>query len=62
MLPRLRVTLVLCRMRNGMLRAPWAIGGHIHQRLNQYEAYLTIKAVDGQWKITNLEMLKEQRL
>ena len=36
--------------------------GHIHQRTNQYEARLTIKAVDGSWKITDLEVLQEQRL
>ena len=36
--------------------------GHIHQRLNQYEANFTVIAVNGQWQITNLEMIKEQRL
>jgi len=36
--------------------------GHIHQRLNQYEANIIVKAVNGQWKIINLEMIKEQRL
>jgi hypothetical protein len=36
--------------------------GHIHQRVNQYEARLTIKALDGAWKLTELELLQEQRL
>jgi hypothetical protein len=36
--------------------------GHIHQRTNQYEARLTIKPIDGAWKITNLELLQEKRL
>jgi hypothetical protein len=36
--------------------------GHIHTRKNQYDALLTIKSVDGVWKITNLELLEEQRV
>lgn len=36
--------------------------GHFHQRTNQYEARLTIKPIDGAWKITNLELLQEKRL
>ena len=36
--------------------------GHIHQRRNQYEARLVVKAVDGAWKITDLELLQEERL
>ncbi len=36
--------------------------GHIHQRRNQYEAILTVKPVDGVWKITDLELLGEERL
>ncbi|MFQ5990509.1 MAG: hypothetical protein ACE5K9_11405 [Candidatus Methylomirabilales bacterium] len=36
--------------------------GHIHQRTNQYEAELTIKPVDGVWKITGLELLQEERI
>lgn len=36
--------------------------GHIHTRRNQYEAELTIKPVEGQWKITKLELLNEQRI
>ena len=36
--------------------------GHLHQRVNQYSAELNIEAVDGQWKLTGLEILEEQRL
>ncbi|MHC4219641.1 MAG: hypothetical protein ACYSU7_14455 [Planctomycetota bacterium] len=36
--------------------------GHIHQRRNQYEAVLTVKPVDGVWKVTALELLSEERL
>jgi hypothetical protein len=36
--------------------------GHIHQRTNQYEAELTVQPVDGHWKITDLELLHEERL
>ncbi len=36
--------------------------GHIHQRRNQYEARVVVKAVDGAWKITDLEFLQEERL
>jgi hypothetical protein len=35
--------------------------GHIHQRTNQYEAELTIQPTDGVWKITELELLQEER-
>jgi len=36
--------------------------GHIHQRLNQYEAELQIEPVEGVWKITDLELIQEERL
>jgi hypothetical protein len=36
--------------------------GHIHQRRNQYEAVFTVKPVDGVWKITELELVSEERL
>ncbi len=35
--------------------------GHVHQRTNQYEADLVIEEVDGQWKLTALNLLQEQR-
>ncbi len=36
--------------------------GHIHQRTNQYEARIVVRADDGQWKIVELEVLEERRL
>ena len=35
--------------------------GHVHQRTNQYEARLSVRAVDGRWKITALDLLQEER-
>jgi hypothetical protein len=36
--------------------------GHIHMRKNQYEANITVEPVDGAWKITDLELLEEERI
>jgi len=36
--------------------------GHKHNRINQYEAILTVKPVDGVWKITDLDLLEEKRV
>jgi len=36
--------------------------GHVHTRRNRYDAIVTIAAVDGAWKITDLEILEEQRI
>jgi hypothetical protein len=36
--------------------------GHIHTRENQYEANISVEAVDGLWKITGLELLEEKRI
>ena len=36
--------------------------GHIHTRQNQYDAVFTIEAIDGVWKITELELLEEKRV
>ena len=36
--------------------------GHIHTRQNLYDAIVTIEAIDGQWKITDLELLEEMRI
>jgi hypothetical protein len=36
--------------------------GHIHQRINQYVARFVVKALDGSWKITDLELLQEERM
>lgn len=49
-------------------RCTWTVSGsvghwgHLHTRTNQYEALLTIEAVDGAWKITALELLEEKRV
>lgn len=49
-------------------RALWNVAGsvghwgHIHTRTNQYEAELTIQPVEGAWKVTDLEILQEERL
>jgi len=50
------------------IRAKWAaqgtVGhwGHVHTRRNRYDAVVTVEAVDGVWKITDLEVLEEQRV
>jgi len=36
--------------------------GHIHTRTNQYEAELTVQPVNGTWKVTNMQILQEERL
>lgn len=36
--------------------------GHTHRRANQYAARFVVKAVDGIWKITDLELLEEVRI
>jgi hypothetical protein len=36
--------------------------GHIHQRTNQYEADFEVRPIDGEWKITGMEILQEERL
>jgi hypothetical protein len=36
--------------------------GHIHIRKNQYEANITVEAVEGSWKIADLELLEEERI
>ena len=50
------------------LKAQWtAMGqvghwGHIHTRQNRYDAIVTIKPVDGAWKIIDLDLLEETRI
>ncbi len=50
------------------LRGQWtAMGtvghwGHVHTRQNLYDAIVTIEAVDGTWKITELEVIEENRI
>ena len=36
--------------------------GHIHQRRNQYNAVITVRAVEGAWRVTQLELRGEKRL
>jgi DNA-binding protein Fis len=36
--------------------------GHVHTRRNQYDAIVTVKADRGDWKISGLELLEEQRI
>jgi len=36
--------------------------GHVHTRRNRYDAVVTVEAVDGAWKITDMEVLEEQRV
>ncbi len=36
--------------------------GHIHTRKNEYEANISVEPVDGAWKVTNLELLEEERI
>ncbi len=49
-------------------RATWNVHGsvghwgHVHQRVNRYDAELQVEVVDGAWKITQLDVLQEERL
>ena len=36
--------------------------GHIHSRTNQYEAVFDVEPRDATWKITDVEVLDEQRV
>ena len=36
--------------------------GHVHTRMNQYDAIVTVQADQGHWKISALELLEEQRI
>lgn len=33
--------------------------GHIHQRTNQYDAHFDVQIVDGDWKLTSMEILDQ---
>ena len=50
------------------LRSEWisagSVGhwGHVHERINLYEANMTITVVDGAWKITALDIVEESRI
>ncbi len=36
--------------------------GHIHKRINQYRAVITVESIDSAWRITGLEVLEEERI
>lgn len=36
--------------------------GHVHQRINSYQAEMEISEIDSKWKLTSLEILQEKRL
>jgi hypothetical protein len=36
--------------------------GHIHSRTNKYAAQFTVAAIEGEWKITDVEVLDQERL
>lgn len=48
--------------------ATWTVGGavghwgHVHQRVNRYKADMRVQPVQGNWKLTGLEILEEERL
>ena len=49
-------------------RCDWKISGsvlhwgHVHSRINSYTARFVVKAIEGVWKITDLELLEESRI
>ena len=49
-------------------RATWNVNGsvghwgHVHTRVNQYQAELLIQAIDNRWKLVAMNVLQEQRL
>ena len=51
-----------------LVEARWNVAGsvghwgHIHQRTNAYHARLTLRDIDGAWKLTGLDILEEKRL
>jgi hypothetical protein len=50
------------------VEARWNVGGsvghwgHIHQRTNGYHANVTLEVIEGNWKLSGLEILQEERL
>jgi len=51
-----------------LVEARWNVAGsvghwgHVHQRSNAYHARLTLRDIDGTWKLTSLDILEEERL
>ncbi len=35
--------------------------GHIHKRINQYQAIMKVKPVEGSWKMYGLEIIEQTR-
>ncbi len=50
---------LLCRWKVNGTVEHW---GHIHSRTNQYEARFTVEPRDRSWKVTDLEIVAEERL
>ena len=54
--------------KNFVVDASWQVFGkvrhfgHIHERVNSYQAALTLTTDEGAWKLLNIEILKESRL
>ena len=36
--------------------------GHVHNRTNRYNAIITVKNIDGNWKITDFQLSDEKRV
>lgn len=36
--------------------------GHKHNRINEYQAEIIVKPIDGFWKITNIDLIEEKRV
>jgi len=45
-----------------MIQGSVAHWGHVHQRQNRYQARLAIEPIDGLWKLTQFELIDEQRI
>lgn len=45
-----------------MIQGSVAHWGHVHQRQNRYQARLAIEPIDGLWKLTQFELMDEQRI
>ena len=53
---------------SGTRACTWNVSGsvwhwdRVHTRENQYQARFVVESVDGLWKITDVEILQEERL
>jgi hypothetical protein len=49
-------------------RCRWSVAGsvghwgHVHRRINQYDAVFTVEPVDGQWRIAAIDLREEKRV